>query len=146
MVGPFWIPTEGHKEAQTYSSSSMTAVYHCAQRSGSGVARQSPWLLSQHAGLFDILSHKNSPSALKEERGHPLFHAILNFLSVAAYARKDNPPRMQAVPQARLPTCGQLQRSKAWLPKLQAAAGSRSHLPVLLPKEDYKLKSNFLNL
>lgn len=110
---PFEYPQQGHKETQTYRSSSMAAVYHSAQRSGSGAARQSPWLLSQHTGLFDTLSRKNSPSALKEERGHPLSHAIFNFLSVAANARKDNPPRMEAVPQARLPCCGQLQRSRS---------------------------------
>lgn len=34
----------------------------------------------------------------------------------------------------------------AWLLGLQSAAGRRRHLPVLLPKEDYKLKSNLLNL
>lgn len=110
---PCEYPQQGHKEAQTYNSSSMAAVYHNAQRSGSGAARQSPWLLSQHTGKFDTLSCKNSPSALKEERGHPLSHAIFNFLSVAAYAKKDNPPRMKAVPQTRLSCYGQLQRSRS---------------------------------
>jgi len=80
--------------------------------SGLGVATQSPWLLSQHIALFDTRSCKKRPSALKEEHGHPLSHEIFNFLTVAAYARRDNPLGLEAVPQGRLPCCGQLQGSR----------------------------------
>lgn len=112
---PFIYPQQGHKEAQIYNSSQhqwqpCTTVPKDLVQVLPGTAHGcylSTW------GCFDTLSHKNSPSALKEERGHPLSHAVFNFLSVAAYAKKDNPPRMEAVPQARLPCYGQLQGSRS---------------------------------
>lgn len=112
---PFIYPQQGHKEAQIHNSSQhqwqpCTTVPKDLVQVLPGTAHGcylSTW------GCFDTLSHKNSPSALKEERGHPLSHAVFNLLSVAAYAKKDNPPRMEAVPQARLPCYGQLQGSRS---------------------------------
>ena len=148
MVNPFHTHSRDIKQHKHTSPHSINGsrVPQCPKDLVLGAAMQSPLLLSQHNVLFDTQSCKKRPSALKEERGHPLSYAILNFLTVAAYARKDNPPGLEAVHQPGSPTMGSSREAVAWLPGLQAAAGRRSHLPVLLPKEDYKLKSNLLNL
>lgn len=50
------------------------------------------------------------------------------------------------LPKTGSPAVGRSRDTETWRPGIQAAAGRRSHLPVLFPKEDYKLKSNLLNL
>lgn len=97
MVSPF------HTHSGDISSTNiqfltalMAAVYHSAQRIWFRCCHAEPMVaISAHCAVW---SCKNSPSAVEGERGHPLSHAIFNFLTVAAYARKDNPPGLEAVP------------------------------------------------
>lgn len=75
---PFIYPQQGHKEAQIYNSSQdqwqpCTTVPKDLVQVLPGTAHGS--YLSTW-GCFDTLPRKNSPSALKEERGHPLSHAF----------------------------------------------------------------------
>lgn len=129
----------------------MADTSHSSQGIWFGCCHMEPMGATSARCAADTCPCKTCPSALKEEHAHPLYHPIFHFLTVAAYARKTMPEKTilqdwRLFPKPGSPAVGRSRDRETWLPGIQAAAGRRSHLPVLFPKEDYKLKSNLLNL
>lgn len=90
---PCEYPQQGHKEAQTYNSIQW-------QLCTTGPKDLAQVLPGRAHGCYLSTLASLTPchvETIRQHCGHPLSHAVFNFLSVPAYAKKDNPPRMEAV-------------------------------------------------
>lgn len=124
----------------------MAAVYHSAQRSGSVLPGRAHSCCLSTLGCLTLCHVKTVQQHRKRNT------VIPSPMQYSISCLWQHMPKKTILQGWRLflkpgsPAVGSSREAQVWLPKLQAAAGRRSHLPVLLPKADYKLKSNLLNL